>query len=136
MGLLDSVIGAVASNVGGGQQGGMMNIVMGMLANQQGGGGLAGLVSQFQQNGGGELIKSWVGTGQNLPISADQLASILGSEKMGSIASQLGVSQGEASGQLADLLPQVIDKLTPDGQVPQGDITSQLGGLLSSFLKK
>jgi uncharacterized protein YidB (DUF937 family) len=81
-------------------------------------------------------MSSWVGTGQNMPITADQLSSILGSDKMGAIASQLGMSQGEASGQLADLLPQVIDKLTPDGQMPQGDITSQLGGLLSGFLKK
>jgi uncharacterized protein YidB (DUF937 family) len=139
MGLLDSVIGAVASNMGGGgQQSGLMNVVMGMLANQQGGqgGGLGSLVSLFQEKGAGDLMSSWVGTGQNMPISADQLTSILGSDKIGAIASQLGMSQGDASGALANLLPQVIDKLTPDGQMPQGDVSGQLSGLLGGLFKK
>jgi uncharacterized protein YidB (DUF937 family) len=152
MGLLDSVIGAVASQMGGQQQpqaqSGLMNVVMSMLANSGGQGqgaagalaglgGLAGLVSMFQQKGAGDMMSSWIGTGQNMPISGDQLSNILGSEQIGQIASQLGMSRGEASGALADLLPQVIDRLTPQGQLPQsGDLSNQLGDILSSFMKR
>jgi uncharacterized protein YidB (DUF937 family) len=145
MSLLNSIVGAVVNNMGQGQSqpaNPLMNIVMGMLTQQsgqgsQGGlGGLAGLAEMFQQKGAGDLMSSWIGTGQNMPISGDQLSGILGSEQIGSIASQLGMSQSETSGALADLLPQVIDRLTPQGQMPQGDISQQLSGMLSGFFNK
>lgn len=123
MGLLDSVVGALA----GGQSGGgndLVGVVM-QLINQQPG-GLAGLVQSFQQGGLGEIVNSWVSTGQNLPVSAEQLQSVLGGGRLQDIAAQLGVSPEQASGSLADLLPQVVDKLTPDGSLPQGgDLLSQ-----------
>lgn len=118
MGLLDSVVGALA----GGQSGGsnpLMNIVMQMLSNPQSG-GLGGLVQSFQQGGLGDIVNSWVSTGQNLPISAEQIQAVLGGGKLQDIAAQLGVSTDQASGSLADLLPQVVDKLTPNGQIPEG----------------
>lgn len=118
MGLLDSVVGALA----GGQSGGdnpLLNIVMQLINNPQTG-GLGGLVQSFQQGGLGSIVNSWVSTGQNLPISAEQIQEILGGGQLQNIASQLGVSTEQASGSLADLLPQVVDKLTPNGQLPEG----------------
>jgi len=82
-------------------------------------GGLAGLVSTFQERGLGGVASSWVGTGSNLPISGSQIASVLGSGQIADIASKLGVTSGDASGQLASLLPQVVDKLTPGGKIDE-----------------
>ena len=136
MGLLDSVVGALA----GGQSGGsnpLLNIVMQLINNPQTG-GLGGLVQSFQQGGLGDVVNSWVSTGQNLPISAEQIKAVLGGGQLQDIASQLGVSTEQASGGLADLLPQVVDKLTPNGQLPEGgDLLAQgldmlkKGGLFS-----
>lgn len=136
MGLLDSVVGALA----GGQSGGespLLNIVMQLINNPQTG-GLGGLVQSFQQGGLGDIVNSWVSTGQNLPISAEQIQAVLGGGQLQNIAAQLGMSTEQASGSLADLLPQVVDKLTPNGQVPEGgDLLAQgldmlkKGGLFS-----
>jgi uncharacterized protein YidB (DUF937 family) len=144
MGLLDGVLGNVLGSVmGGGQQqqaNPMLNIVLGMLANnsgqQGGGGGLGGMLQQFQQAGMGDVIGSWIGKGDNLPISADQLQSVLGSGALGDIAKQLGMSQGETAGQLSQILPDIINQLTPNGEAPEGglgsagDIMGMLGGLM------
>ena len=144
MGLLDSVIGAIAGGQGGaGQQGGgqsaLINIVMGMLANKagatQGGaaaGGLRDLMARFQQGGLGDVLGSWIGTGQNLPVSSDQLSNVLGSDMLAKIAQQLGVSHGEAASQLSEVLPQVVDELTPDGHVPEGGF-GDIGAILGRF---
>lgn len=136
MGLLDSVVGALS----GGQSGGdnpLLNIVMQLVNNPQTG-GLGGLLQSFQQGGLGDVVNSWVSTGQNLPISAEQIQSVLGGGQLQNIAAQLGVSPEQASGGLADLLPQVVDKLTPNGQLPEGgDLLAQgldmlkKGGLFS-----
>jgi uncharacterized protein YidB (DUF937 family) len=126
MGLLDGIAGQVlGSLLGGGNQGGqggagagqLIQVVMNMLQNQQG--GLGGLLQQFQNAGLGDQAASWVGTGQNMPINADQVTSALGSGTLSDIASQLGMSQGQASGALAGILPQLIDQLTPHGQVTE-----------------
>jgi uncharacterized protein YidB (DUF937 family) len=136
MGLLDSVVGALA----GGQSGGespLLNVVMQLINNPQTG-GLGGLVQSFQQGGLGNIVNSWVSTGQNLPISAEQIQAVLGGGQLQNIAAQLGMSTEQASGGLADLLPQVVDTLTPNGQVPEGgDLLAQgldmlkKGGLFS-----
>ena len=140
MGLLDSVLGSVIGNISGGRQGSgggadiLMQVVGGLL-NQGGGGaggGLGALLQQFQKGGLGDVAASWVGTGQNLPISADQLQSVLGGDQIGAMAQQAGLSPGDLMGQLAHMLPQVVDQLTPNGQVPAGG--ADLGGLLSSVL--
>lgn len=134
MGLLDSVMGAVTGQVQ--QNGGLGNILGGLLANNSELGGLGGLVEKFQQNGMGDIVNSWIGHGENLPVSADQIASALGSGPLANIASQLGIDPAQASGQLAQMLPGLIDKLTPHGAVPQGglgdsdDLMGMLGGLL------
>lgn len=124
MGLLDSVVGALS----GGQSGAdnpLLNVVMQLINNPQAG-GLGGLIQSFEQGGLGDVVKSWVSTGQNLPISAEQISAVLGGGKVQEIASQLGMSTSNVSGALAELLPQVVDKLTPNGQLPQGgDLLAQ-----------
>ncbi len=148
MGLLDGLLGNVIGSAlgGGGQQAGganpMLNIVLGMLANgggAQGGGamgGLGGLLGQFQQAGLGHVMESWIGSGANHAISGDQITQVLGSGQIGQIAQQLGLSHGDAAGQLAQMLPQIINHVTPNGQAPAGglgsagDIMGMLGGLL------
>lgn len=142
MGLLDSVIGALGGGgqAGGGGQSALLNIVMGMLANRSGGqqggvgtgGGLGDLMAKFQQGGLGDVMSSWIGSGQNMPISGDQLSNVLGPDMLGKIASQLGISHGEAAGQLSQVLPQVVDKLTPNGQVPEGGL-GDIGAILGRF---
>jgi uncharacterized protein YidB (DUF937 family) len=81
-------------------------------------GGLSSLVEKFTQGGLDEQVASWVGTGHNLPISADQIHSVLGAIGLQDIAAKLGISSTEAAGHLSTLLPQVVDKLTPNGQLP------------------
>jgi uncharacterized protein YidB (DUF937 family) len=134
MGLLDSIMGAVSGQVQ--QQGGLANVLGGLLANNGDMGGLGGLAQKFQQAGMGNVIASWIGKGENMPISADQISSILGSGAVGDIAAKLGIDPGQASGQLAQMLPGLIDKLTPHGVAPEGglgnagDLVGMLGGLL------
>ena len=124
MGLLDQVVGAMA----GGQSGGnnaLLETVMRMISDPQSG-GLQGLIQSFQQGGLGDIVNSWVSTGQNLPISAEQIQSVLGDSALGGLVSQLGMNSEQASGSLASMLPQLIDSMTPNGQVPQGgDLMSQ-----------
>jgi len=136
MGLLDGLMGSL---MGGQQQGGdnpLLQMALQMLTNrgEAGGNGLGGLMDAFQNAGLGDQLKSWISTGQNMPISADQLSEALGSDKIRDIAGQLGMSQGEVSGGLADMLPQLIDKITPNGQLP--DNHNLLESALSAFLKR
>lgn len=137
MNILNTVMSALGGNSGGNP---LMSVVMGMLSgnDQQGGGagagGLGGLLQQFQQNGLGDAVQSWVGNGENMPISADQLSAVFGGDKIAEIARQAGMSTEDVSGQLASMLPQAVDKLTPNGQMPEGNLdlgslTSVLGGL-------
>ena len=124
MGLLDQVAGALAGGQSGGN-GALLETVL-KLVNDPRHGGLEGLVSAFQQGGLGEIVNSWVSTGQNLPVSPEQVQSALGDSSLQDIAAQLGVSPEQASGSLADLLPQLVDQLTPNGQLPQGgDLLTQ-----------
>jgi len=132
MGLLDSVIGAVVNSQGGGQvqQGDLLGAVIGMLGQSGAGGvgGLAGLVDKFQRGGLGDVVGSWVSTGQNLPVSPEQLGSVLGHDTVAGLAQQMGVNSSDLLGQLSQMLPQVVDKLTPGGQLPQGQLQDALGG--------
>jgi uncharacterized protein YidB (DUF937 family) len=134
MSLFDSVLGAVSSHVQ--QQGGLGNVLSGLLANNGELGGLNGLVEKFNQAGLGDVVSSWIGKGENAPISADQLSGALGSDVLGKVAGQLGLDPSQLSGQLAQMLPGLIDKLTPDGTAPAGglgnagDLMGMLGGLL------
>ena len=135
MGLFEAVMGAVNGHMQ--QNGGLGEVLGGLLANNSELGGLNGLVEKFNQNGMADIVGSWIGTGQNLPISADQIASAFGSGTLGNMASQLGLDPAQVSGQLAQMLPGIIDRLTPNGMLPEGglgqpaDLIGMLGGLLN-----
>jgi len=114
MGILDGLIGLMA---GGTTQQGQSPLLQVAAQLIQQNGGLPGIINKFQQAGLGQQAGSWVGTGQNVPITADQLQQVLGSGQIGQIAQQLGLSHGEAGNGLAQALPQLIDQLTPSGQI-------------------
>ncbi len=143
MSLMDSLLSvaqqALAGQGGAAGGGGpdWIGLVSGLLANGSAHGGLAGVVEKLAAAGLGEQVKSWVSTGANLPVSGEQLGAALGGDLIGQLAGQAGVSQGEVGHVLSQLLPQIIDKLTPHGEVPAagaGEL-SDLGGLLGSLLK-
>jgi uncharacterized protein YidB (DUF937 family) len=120
MDILNSALGMLK----GRQEGTGGGLVEGALAMLQdnGQGGLQGILKAFTDKGMGEAVASWVGTGQNLPISADQLTSVLGTERVQAMAKAAGVSTEDASGKLASLLPQIVDSLTPNGRIPEGGL--------------
>jgi uncharacterized protein YidB (DUF937 family) len=131
MGLLDSLLGSV---LGGDKSNVLAKLAGDFISNHSSGSGLAGLVQQFQQKGFGDIVSSWVGTGQNQAISAEQIQQALGSEQIQQFAQQAGMQSSEVSSALAQLLPQVVDKLTPNGQLPaQGDLQSMLGNILGGL---
>jgi uncharacterized protein YidB (DUF937 family) len=147
MGLFDSVMSAVsgqAQGAGGlqgllgmlGNQPQLMQAASSLLGNEGQLGGLQGLIEKFQQGGLGDIVSSWIGKGENLPISAEQLTSVLGNETLTGLASQFGLNTGDLAAQLSSVLPGIVDKLTPNGQLPSGglgnggDLMGMLGGLL------
>jgi uncharacterized protein YidB (DUF937 family) len=81
-------------------------------------GGLGGLIDQFRQNGLEDAINSWIGTGPNQPVSAGQLHRALGQNTVENLSEQTGLSQDDLLAQLSQLLPGVVDKLTPNGRLP------------------
>ena len=129
MGLLDGLLGQVMGGMLGGGQTQMPGqsplpgqaqspLLMMLLQLLHQNGGLQGVLGKLQQSGYGQQAQSWIGTGQNMPIDAGALSQIFGHGQLGQIAQQLGVSQEEAAGGLAQMLPQVVDQMTPQGQVP------------------
>lgn len=119
------------SNLAGGGSQNSASSILEMLNNQPG--GIAGLAQAFQQKGLGDIAASWIGTGSNLPVSPEQIQSVLGSAPVQALASKLGISPDAAGSQLAQLLPGIVDRLTPGGQVPQGDLLSTGMGLLGGL---
>ena len=145
MGLLDSLLGAVSGNNGAQDAGGLASLIglvsarpellqmaASLLGNDGGTGGLAGLAAKFQQAGLGDVMASWIGSGQNQAISADQLSQVLGSDAIAGMAGQLGLQPADMAGQLASMLPGLVDRLTPDGQAPAGGL-GNAGDLLGAF---
>ena len=106
-----------------------MHVVLEMLHSPQGG-ALIGLVKTFEQNGLTHLIASWVSTGPNLPATPQQIQQGLGADKIQQISQQTGMQPQAVSSALAQLLPLLVDKLTPSGQVPKGDLLQQVLGML------
>jgi uncharacterized protein YidB (DUF937 family) len=142
MGLFDQIAGQVLGSLSG-QAGqavgaahpGVLEAITGLLGNAQSG-GLQGLISAFQQQGLGDVVASWVGTGQNLPISADQIQQVLGNAQVQAIAQQVGLPTAQISQMLAQFLPQAVDTVTPGGTVPTGDAASLALGALGSLFGK
>jgi uncharacterized protein YidB (DUF937 family) len=107
--------------MGAGPAQGGSPLLMILLQLLQQNGGLGGLMGRMQQSGMGDQVQSWIGSGQNQAISPDALAQIFGQGQLGQIAQQLGMSQQEAAGGLAQMLPDLVDEMTPQGQIPAND---------------
>jgi len=134
MGLLDSLESQV---LGGGLPGGSNPIVsalLQMIQNQPG--GLQGLVQMFHDKGLGDAVSSWVSTGQNLPVGAEQIHQALGSDQVKALAARAGISPDQAGSAIAQFLPGIVDKLTPNGEVPaHNSVVEMVGGLLQGFAR-
>ncbi len=132
MGILDSIANQVLGK--GGAQNSLLNAVVSLLGNQNAG-GLAGLVEQFSGKGLGDIVNSWVSTGKNLPVSPEQIQQALGDNTIGKLASQAGLSSDQVTSQLSKLLPDIVDKLTPNGKIVQEDVMSKGMDLLKGLRK-
>jgi uncharacterized protein YidB (DUF937 family) len=136
MGLLDSIFSAVSGAQkpsGAGETNPLLGVLSGLLTQS---GGLQGLAGKFSQSGQGDAFSSWIGMGENQPISGDQIRKTLGSDQISALAARIGVDPALASSFLAEYLPKIIDKLTPAGKVdPNADSQQGLAALLPSLLQ-
>ena len=136
MGLFDSLEQAAGLGGQGGDGGGTgnpaaMGAVAQMLRSQPG--GIGGILQKFEGAGLGGAAQSWLGGGQNQPVSPDQVQGVLGPNAVGQVAGQLGVPPDQAAGHVAQLLPLIMDHLSPNGQAPAGGGMGELEGLISHF---
>lgn len=141
MGLFDSIAGQVAQQAASALSGKhsadgnqLMTMLTGLLNNPEIG-GIGGLVSAFQKNGLGDVVASWISNNTNLPISAEQIQSVLGQGPLQDVASKMGLSSGDVASVLSERLPGLVDQLTPNGQLPSGDLMAQGLGMLKGFMK-
>ena len=109
MGLLDGMLGGVVGAA-------MVGVVNHVLEQN---GGVQGVVNQFEKQGFGATVRSWVGTGPNQPITAEQIHQVLGSDAVQALAAKAGLSVPELTAKLSQLLPQAVDTLTPGGVIPK-----------------
>jgi len=126
MGLLDEVLAMAGSSAN--QQAQHSSAVGAILdyVNSPQVGGVAGLQQMFQRGGLGSIVGSWIGSGQNLPISADQLQNVLHSGALQEAAQKAGMDPSQLTNMMSTLLPHLVDKLTPNGQMPQPGALQQL----------
>src|SRR5713226_3613063 len=109
MGMLDGLVGGIVGA-------GMVSVVNGIIEKH---GGLQGVVSEFERNGLGATVKSWVGTGPNQPISPDEVHKVLGADLLQQLSAKSGLSVQELAQKLSQVLPHAVDGLTPDGTIPK-----------------
>jgi uncharacterized protein YidB (DUF937 family) len=128
-----SFIDDLANKMFGGRGSGnpTVSAVLEMLNNQPG--GLSGMLQTFHEKGLGGVVSSWVGTGTNQTISAEQIQNVLGEDRVKQFAAKVGIPPETASAKLAEYLPQVVDRLTPNGEVPTGNLMEVGKSLLKSF---
>jgi uncharacterized protein YidB (DUF937 family) len=121
-------LGKAAGGMMGGQSGQnpLLQALTSLLGQNSSIGGLAGLVQAFQKNGLGEIVNSWVSTGQNLPVTPSQIQQGLGSDVLKQLAGKAGLSPDAASSQLSGILPNLVDKLTPNGKIEAGGLDQLL----------
>ena len=132
MGLLDDVmrqIGAANGRPIEPGHRGLARELLGMLAPTGMSGGLANLVNICHQRGLGDVVNSWISTGQNLPITAEQIRSVLGSSEIQTLAARAGIDPQAASAAIAQILPLLVDRATPNGQIPSaGELLRTISG--------
>jgi uncharacterized protein YidB (DUF937 family) len=129
--ILGQMMGGGQRGGGGGGLGDILGQVLGGGAGS--GGGLGGLLRQFESAGLGDQARSWVSPGQNQPLSPDALGRVFGADGLAAIARQAGLSERETTAGLAQLLPELIDRATPQGQVPDED---QLAATLQDLMRR
>ena len=134
MGLLDSILGAMSGKSDASDKAApLIGVLSGLLTQS---GGLQGLANKFSQSGQGNTFSSWVGMGENQPVSGNQVQNALGSDQVSALAAKMGVDPAQASHFLAEYLPKIVDKLTPAGKVdPNADHQQGLADLLPSLLQ-
>jgi uncharacterized protein YidB (DUF937 family) len=126
-GLLGSLSGGGGARAGG--MGGLLTALVPAVGGLLAGGGLKNVLAGFEANGLGAQAASWVGTGANAPISGADVEKVVGHEQLAGIAGKLGVSESDAAAAVAQVLPAVVDRVTPDGTVPPDDeVDARLGG--------
>jgi len=120
MGLLDGLLSNLVGSIAGDnpQHADLVNSVLNMVNSPQTG-GLGGLLGSFQANGLGHLVESWISTGANLPVSAQQISQVIGSSKIAAMAQSAGLSPADVTSKLTEFLPMIVDKLTPHGVIPK-----------------
>ena len=131
MGLLDDVLRAVSGAAAGAADPSHRTLATELCGMLAGGGtskGLGGLVDMFNQKGLGDVMSSWVSTGRNLPISPEQIQAVLGSSQVQALAAKAGIDPAKASAAIAQILPQLVDRCTPNGQLPAGGLLDTLSG--------
>lgn len=126
MGLFDSLAGSMLGKLGG-DKGAIAQVAIDLF-NQNG--GLPGVLEKFKAAGFADEVASWVGTGGNLPINAAQIVQVLGSATIQAASSKLGIQADEISAKIAEYLPQVVDRMTPNGEIGR-DSGNVLATLLS-----
>lgn len=130
MGIIDEVLAMAGSS--GAQQAQHTTALAAIMSyiNSPQVGGIAGLQRMFQQGGLGNIVSSWIGTGQNLPVSASQLQNVLHSGALQQAAQQSDMDPSQLTGMMATLLPHLVNHLTPNGQVPDASaLQKMLSGL-------
>jgi len=132
LGLFDSLVGQVESVLTGNQDG-VMDAVAHLINNPETG-GLQGLLKTLQDNGLRNQVASWIGTGQNMPVTPDQILQVIGNDRLQSIAQKFVLSPQTLPSGLAEILPHVIDKLSPNGQLPANHLVEQGLSLLKGKL--
>jgi len=132
MGLLDNLENQAVTGLLGNRSDSLAASLLQMIQSQPG--GLQGLVQSFHEKGLGGIVSSWVSTGQNLPIAGEQIEQVLGSDKVSQLSASAGIPPDLANSAIAQLLPTLVDKLTPNGQGPEhSGVMEMVGGLLNSF---
>ena len=127
MGLFDQVVKRLTQKFlggGSGTQNPLLDIALSLLKDPKTG-GLNGLVDSFKSKGMNDVMSSWISTGQNLPISPEQVLQILGKGQIQQFSKQSGTSNEDITSGLASLLPDLINKLTPEGKIPESDVLQQ-----------
>lgn len=134
MSLMDELGSKAANSMLGDSSNPLATGLLHMINNSPG--GLSGMLQSFHDKGLGGLVSSWVGTGQNLPISTDQIQHVLGSDQVKALAAKAGISPDMASNAISQLLPSLVDKLTPNGELPQHSSLMEVGMSILNSLNK
>ena len=127
--LLKTAMESLAGSASSGTQGSALDVIQGLIQDH---GSLGGVLDKLRQAGLGAQVDSWIGTGANLPVSAQSILAALGQGQVAQVAQRLGIDPQQAAAHIADFLPKAVDHLTPDGRMPaQETIASVLQALAS-----